>query len=238
MSFYSYKTGTIDLTNGSTAVVGHSTLWSGGAVVDGDQLWVLGTGTDWHPYEIQVDGDSAGTLDRNYTGATATGVAYIIFRNSKSRDSVSALSQLLSTFLNLFGQFINSISGAITATGLLSSNSPTAGVGYSTGAGGAITQSTNKSTGVTLDKTTGTITMNNASLAAGAAVSFTLTNSAIAATDIVAVSIKSAATTNSYSVTTQAVGAGSCSIQIHNFTAGALAEAVVLSFAVIKGVAA
>ncbi len=111
-------------------------------------------------------------------------------------------------------------------------------VGYTTGQGGAVTQATNKSTGVTLDKRTGTITMNNASLATNTKVAFTLTNSFIAATDIVLVSIKSGATANSYSVGVDSVGTGSCSISLWNTTGGSLGEAVVLSFVIIKGVAA
>lgn len=58
------------------------------------------------------------------------------------------------------------------------------GVGYGTGAGGAIVQATSKSTGVTLNKATGQITLNAAALAAGTVASFVLTNSAIAAGDI------------------------------------------------------
>ncbi len=73
---------------------------------------------------------------------------------------------------------------SLAVTGLLKS-SGTAGVGYATGAGGTVAQSSSKSTGVTLDKTTGTITMNAAALGAATAVTFTLTNSTIAATDVV-----------------------------------------------------
>lgn len=115
--------------------------------------------------------------------------------------------------------------------------SPTGGLGYGTGAGGAVTQATNKSTGVTLNTVTGQITMNNANLAGQTEVSFTLTNSAIAATDVVLVSIASGATANSYVVSVGATAAGSCVIQLGNVTlATTLGEAVVLNFAVIKGV--
>lgn len=111
-------------------------------------------------------------------------------------------------------------------------------VGYTTGTGGTVTQATNKSTGVTLNKLCGQITMNAASLAANTPVSFTLTNSKIASTDIIIINIASAATTNSYSVNVTAVANGSCRIQLHNITAGALAEALVLNFAVIKSTTA
>ncbi len=99
---------------------------------------------------------------------------------------------------------------------------------------GEVTQATSKSTGVTLNSRTGQITMNNASLAATTSVSFTLTNSAILINDDVEVNIASAATTNSYSVTVDLVANGSCRIHVRNVTAGALGEALVLNFNVIK----
>jgi hypothetical protein len=111
-------------------------------------------------------------------------------------------------------------------------------VGYSTGTGGTITQATDKSTGVTLNKRCGQITMNNAALAAAAEVSFTLTNSVIAATDVVMVSIASGATAGAYSVQCDATAAGSCRISVGNRNAGSLGEAIVLNFVVIKSVAA
>ena len=108
-------------------------------------------------------------------------------------------------------------------------------VGYSTGTGGTVTQATSKSTGVTLSKRCGQITMNGAALAAAAEVSFTLTNSAIAATDVVMVSIASGATAGAYSVQCDAVAAGSCRISVGNRSTGSLSEAIVLNFVVIKG---
>jgi len=109
-------------------------------------------------------------------------------------------------------------------------------VGYGTGAGGTVTQATSKSTGVTLNKRCGQITMNNASLAAAAEVSFTFTNSTIAATDVVVTAISSGATAGAYNTHVDAIAAGSCRISITNFSAGPLSEAIVINFAVIKGV--
>ena len=134
---------------------------------------------------------------------------------------------------------VSTLTGAVTFKGAARSDSPTGGIGYATGAGGAETQLTSKSTAVTLDKICGTITMNNASLAHQESVSFTLTNSTIAATDLVVVNVKSGGTAGAYLVSVGAVAAGSCSITLFNAqTSGNLSEAVVLSFAVIKAVAA
>lgn len=116
---------------------------------------------------------------------------------------------------------------------------PTVGIGYGTGAGGTVTQQTNKAVGVTLNKVSGQITMSNAAMATSAVAGFVLTNSTIAATDTVVVNIASgAASTTSYVVGVGAVAAGSCTITVQNVAGPILSEALVLNFNVIKGVSA
>ena len=112
----------------------------------------------------------------------------------------------------------------------------TSGVGYATGAGGTVTQSTSKSTGVTLNTTCGQITMNGAALLPQTAVAFTVTNSTVTTTDTIVVCIDSAATSGAYLVSVGAVGAGSFEITLYNVTLGSLSEAVVLNYAVVKAV--
>ncbi|HVQ43799.1 MAG TPA: glycosyl hydrolase family 28-related protein [Candidatus Saccharimonadia bacterium] len=124
----------------------------------------------------------------------------------------------------------------IGPTGTVTASSPLGGLGYGTGAGGAITQATNKSTGVTLDKVCGAITMNNASLNAATAVSFVLTNSNIGTFDVVHAVHGSAGTAGAYRVAVKSGSAGTCTIEVTNTTAGALGEAIVINFVVIKGV--
>lgn len=126
---------------------------------------------------------------------------------------------------------------SVAATGALTSSGATAGIGYATGAGGTVTQATSKSTGVTLNTATGLITMNGAALAADAIVSFTLTNSAIAATDMVLLQHDSVATVGAYVFSAQPA-AGSAVINVANRTAGSLSEAIVIRFAVLKSVSA
>jgi hypothetical protein len=109
--------------------------------------------------------------------------------------------------------------------------------GYITGEGGTVTQATSKATAVTLNKKCGRITMHNASLAAATTVTFTLTNSTIAATDLLVLNHVSGGTAGAYLLNAQAA-AGSASINVRNVTAGALAEAIVIGFAVIKAVTA
>ena len=109
--------------------------------------------------------------------------------------------------------------------------------GYATGSGGIVTQATNKSTGVTLSKSTGQITLNNAALAADTTVSFTLTNTVIEAGDILVMNHISGGTAGSYLLNAQSA-AGSASINVRNITTGSLSEAIVIAFAVIKAVTA
>lgn len=128
--------------------------------------------------------------------------------------------------------------GAAGATGPAGPSVGTAAFGYATGAGGTVTQLTNKTTGVTLNKLCGQITTNGAALAAAAEVSFTVTDSQVAATDVVVVCVQSGGTAGAYLVTVGAVAAGSFKITISNASAGSLSEALVLNFVVIKSVAA
>jgi len=107
--------------------------------------------------------------------------------------------------------------------------------GYVAGEGGTVTQATSKSTGVTLSKKCGQITMNAAALAADTTVSFTLTNTEIVATDIIILNHVSGGTAGSYLLNAQA-GSGSASINVRNITSGSLSEAIVIGFAIIKAV--
>ena len=106
------------------------------------------------------------------------------------------------------------------------------GLGYGTGSGGTVTQATSKSTTVTLNKPCGQITMNNAALAAGAVVDFSLSNSLITATDTVVYSVFGFI---NYRVETRNIQAGIVSIRVTNTSVGSLSEAVQINFAVIKG---
>lgn len=128
------------------------------------------------------------------------------------------------------GDIKNSGTGSIVVTG-------SGKVGYDTGSGGSVTQATSKSTGVTLNKAVGTITMNAASLSAGASVTFLLTNSFIGANDVVVLH-SNGPSSGVYQAWVPYRVAGFCEITLKNNSGGALAEAVTISFAVIKGVAA
>lgn len=135
---------------------------------------------------------------------------------------------------------IGGVGTAVVNTNMqVRSVSATAGIGYGTGAGGTVTQGagSGKATGVTLSTITGEITMDGAILNADTTVSFTLTNTAIAAGDHVLVQHVSGGTVGSYMCTAVAA-AGSATVVVRNITAGNLTEAPVLKFSVIKAVTA
>jgi hypothetical protein len=106
--------------------------------------------------------------------------------------------------------------------------------GYTAAAQGTVTQATDKSTAVTLNKPAGRITMNNASLTTATNATFTLNNSFISANDTVVLTISGGqATPGSYNVFANALTAGSVSISLRNISGGTLSEAVVINFAII-----
>lgn len=106
-------------------------------------------------------------------------------------------------------------------------------LGYTAAAQGTVTQATSKSTAVTLNKSAGRITMNNAALAGNTAVSFTLNNNLISSNDIVILNVSGGATAGAYTAYTSSMTTGSASLTLRNLTAGSLSEAVILNYALI-----
>jgi len=107
-------------------------------------------------------------------------------------------------------------------------------LGYTSDAQGTVTQATSKSTAVTLNKSAGVITMNNASLATATNATFTLNNSLISANDTVILTISGGqATAGSYNAFANSLAAGSVSITLRNISGGTLSEAVTINYALI-----
>lgn len=104
------------------------------------------------------------------------------------------------------------------------------GIGYDTGAGGTVTQTTSRTTGVVINKQSGAITLVSA---AGSTSwqSFTVTNSKVSSTDIVIVSQKSG--TDLYQVFVTNVTNGTFRIT-YATTGGTTTEQPVFNFAIIK----
>jgi hypothetical protein len=127
----------------------------------------------------------------------------------------------------------NTVRLTITAAGDIV-NVSSGGLGYGTGSGGTVAQATSRTTGVTLNKTNGSITLVSA---AGTATwqSFTVTNSTVAVSDTVIVSQRSGA--DLYQIFVTNVAAGSFRISFAT-TGGTTTEQPVFNFAVIKAVTA
>ena len=107
-------------------------------------------------------------------------------------------------------------------------------LGYSTDAQGTVTQLTSKSTGVTLNKSCGQITLNDAALAGTTNVTFTLTNSVISTKDVLILNVYGG-TSESYNAWVSGLAAGAATITVRNITAGSLAETLTVNFAIIHG---
>jgi hypothetical protein len=183
-------------------------------------LNVIFDGTDTGDNKITLTDNLASALD-----ITESTNSYLKFTTTNSGEKV------------VIGKALD-ISGATTAANVTGTNVlATTTLGYKVGSGGTVTQASNKTTAVTLNKINGEIVMNGAALADDATAAFTLTNSTIAATDVVIVNVASVGTAGAYQVTVGAVAAGSCSISVLNVSGGALSEAIKLNFAVIKAVA-
>ena len=104
-------------------------------------------------------------------------------------------------------------------------------LGYDTGAGGTVTQATSRTTGVTINKSNGAITLVSAAGSTTFA-SFTVTNSLVAATDCIIINQQSG--TDLYEIHVTNVAAGSFKVSFRTIS-GTTTEQPVFNFAVING---
>jgi len=187
---------------------------------DADLTWNKTTNVLTNRGDINLD--DGGTFTTTVQCVTPTANRTISFPDATGTVGLVAGSS---------GQVIYNNAGAY-AGGNLGYDSTKGTFGYSSGSS-SVTQATNKSTSVTLNAPCGRITMNAAALAATTIVSFTLTNTSIAATDLLVLNHVSGGTVGAYALNAQAA-AGSAVINVTNITAGSLSEAVVIGYAVIK----
>lgn len=211
--------------------------FAGGVSVSGPITAAVGAGTSYVALGAQSANPAASATSARVFADAGGGFS---FRNATAgtNGNVATFTDVMTadrvfTLPDAAGTVILTTTGTGFSSGVQSS-SPTAGIGYATGAGGAVTQITSRTTGVTLNKITGAITLVSAAGSATPA-SFTVTNSAVAATDVIIVNQKSG--TDLYEIHVTAVAAGSFQIT-SNTTGGTTTETPVFNFAVIKGVAA
>lgn len=181
-----------------------------------------------HPTDTTRAATASPTLTGTTTAATITASGVISTSNATASTTPSTGALIVTGGAGIGGDTYHG--GAVLST------SPTSGIGYATGAGGTVTQLTNKGTAVTLNKSNGLIIMNNAALANGASALFQFNNSILAIGDSVIVHTYAGyASIGSYRVQVETVGAGSCYFLITNISGGSLSEAVQLKFHILKG---
>jgi len=123
----------------------------------------------------------------------------------------------------------------LTQAGSLQMKGASSTLGYGTGSGGAVTQLTNKSTAVTINKGSGKITLANSALAAGVTNFFGVNNSLVSANDTIAINIQGIGAAYSYTASVYFVAAGAFNIAVTNITGGSLSESPTINFTVLKG---
>lgn len=125
---------------------------------------------------------------------------------------------------------------ALDITGNLLLTSGTGALGYGAGAGGTVTQLTDKNTAVTLNKPTGRIKMHNSTLASGQTASFTLYNNLIGLSDTLTLAIPNliAYDVFNYRVNYNVIN-GSAVIFVTNVSGSILSEAISINFNLHKG---
>lgn len=99
----------------------------------------------------------------------------------------------------------------------------------------AVTQGTSITTGVTCSAYSGVITTVSQTVAAGAEAEFTVTNTKVAATDVVVAAIKDHTSAGTFAVDVSDVSAGSFKLRLTNLDASAAGDNVlVINFLVLK----
>jgi len=236
----------LSLINDADAAAAQATLGLVFGVAAGTNILTRADGDGrYQPLDADLTAIAALTSAANKmpysTGAGAWALADLTAAGRALLDDADAAAQrtTLSVQPTASPTFTGTLGAAtIAATGAIKSNSASAGIGYDTGAGGAVTQATSKVTNVNVPWNCGQITLHNASVASNTTVAFRAFNAAVAATDIVHVWIVSgAASPSAYQVWANGNGGGEFGVNLRNITGGALGEAVVIGFIVLKGVA-
>lgn len=164
-----------------------------------------------------------------FTDVDSVAVTANDVRENTGAGFASAVSVVTSVVAGNMGSTVNNLVGPLQVSGNLTTKSGL--IGYDAGAGGTVTQLTDKSTAVTLNSSSGVITMSNAAMANGAVATFTLNCSLIAATSTVIAS--AAGFAGPYRVSVGNVQAGSCQVSVQNSSGGSLSDALKINFAVL-----
>lgn len=229
-----YAVGDLLYASGTTALSKLAGVATGNALISGG----VGAAPSWGKIGLSTHVNGVLPIANGGTNVSATptngqllignGSGYALANIAGTINQVSVTNSAGGITLSL-PQNINSGATPSFAGMTITGNSL---LGYGTGSGGAVTQITSRSTGVTLNKTNGAITLTSA---AGSAAwqSFTVTNSTVSATDTIVICQKSGA--DLYLIHVTNVSAGSFEVTFAT-TGGTTTEQPVFNFAVIKAV--
>lgn len=216
---------------------------SGNAADFGDWNTLLADLSSALTQSLSQDGQTNPTANLPMAGFRHTGAGnasgtgqYLVYGQSGAVLDALTVTTLSSSGLTTANSL--AVTNASTFSGALRVIGASA-LGYGAGAGGTVTQATDKATPVTLNKPTGQITMNAAALAAGATVTFQVNNSLITTADTVLLTCPFITVgPNNYRVEVSFSSNGSFNIRVTNISVGSLSEALVINFALIKGATA
>ena len=114
--------------------------------------------------------------------------------------------------------------------------SATTSMGYSTGAGGAVTQTGSITSNITINKICGQITTVSSTFSSSSFVSFFVSNNTVGIDDTVIINLQSYTQENKYIINVVNVDVGSFYVQIFTPAAITSSESLILNFSVIKAV--
>jgi len=200
-----------------------SGIWSAG---------VLGLAADvCDPLYLAEDGEASDSAGGTFSQVVG-------FITATNRCVLQPQAAITGTTLSISGNA--SVGGTFGVTGkatFAEGGGNIAAKGLDISDGGTVTQITSITTGVTLSKTTGQITTDtDPSIAAGAEATFTVTNTLVAATDVVVAAVATQFTDGLVIAAVTAVRAGSFDITLTNVSEAAVTTgAAVINFAVFGG---
>jgi len=228
-------------TAGQVSLATASSSQLGGVIVDNSTI-VINSGIISVPLfsanKIAI-GNSAGLTSQ---GTNAIAIGYFAGKTNQANNTIilnASGSEINGVASQTSSFYVNPIRSTTPAAGFVYYNSSTYEITYSTSfgfptgasSGGAQAQIVSRTTGVTLNKSTGQITLITAAGSATPA-TFTVTNSTVAAVDTVIVNCGSS--TNTYLTFVTAVAAGSFNITFYT-TGGVASDTPIFNFTIIKG---
>lgn len=181
-----------------------------------------------------------GTAALDATGDFATAAQGALADTAVQPAEVGTLAAQDADDVNITGGSITDVVFTGSFEGITSITSEsfkaTTDLGYTTGAGGTVTQLTSKATPVTINKLSGRVTTHNAQLNRDTTVNFVVNNSLVTEDDVVIACVHSGATLGVYELDVDAVANGSFTLALRNHEASSdYSEAVAINFVVIKG---